>query len=503
MIYKVYFKIYFRKPLCIEHIKTMNNNSKYTFRQIAGFFLSPLILSFIFFTDAPQGLSTEGWKTAIISVCMGVLWLTEAIPIPVTALLPLILFPLFQVAKVQDAAIPYSNPLVFLFLGGFVLALSMEKWNLHLRVALHAIRLIGTSPTRIIAGFFATTAFISMWASNTATTLMMVPIGISIIKLVDSQAEKPKQFQNFSTSLMLSIAYGGTIGGIGTLIGTPPNALLSAFLNQSYKLELGFGNWMLIGFPLLLISSPLFLIMLTKVIFPLKVKKIVRGEDLIRQELNKLGKISKEEIIVGIVFSSTALLWFSKPYLTKFIPFLSDASIAILGALTLFFIPTDFKKGKFIMDWQTTSKIPWGVLLLFGGGLSLASFIDKTGLAKWMGENANTLLDLPLFVVMFLVTAMIMSLSELTSNTATTAAFLPIVASISIGMGYSPETLAIPATLGASCAFMLPVGTPPNAIVYATGYISIPQMVKGGFWLNVLFAILITILSYFWVPVVW
>lgn len=432
---------------------------------------------------------------------MAVLWLTEAIPIPVTSLLPLVLFPLTGVGNIRESSAPYSNPLIFLFLGGFLLALAMEKWRLHIRIALHSIKL-ATKPVMIITGFFVTTAFISLWASNTATTLMMVPIGISIIKLVNSQAQHPNEFQNFSTSLMLSIAFGGSIGGLGTLIGTPPNALLAAFLTQSYKMEIGFGQWMLIGLPLVIFSTPISIYILTKIAFPLRIKEIAKGKDLIREELDKLGKISKEEIIVGVVFCSTAILWIIQPVIARFFPFISDSTIAIFGGIILFLIPTDFKKGEFLMDWKMATKIPWEVLLLFGGGLSLANFIEKTKLAQWIGSYANAFLDLHISIVIFLITVMIMLLSQVTSNTATAAAFLPIVASISEGMGYSPIVLAIPATLGASCAFMLPVGTPPNAIVYATGYVSIPQMVKGGIWLSILFSILITILSYFWIPLV-
>jgi sodium-dependent dicarboxylate transporter 2/3/5 len=379
-------------------------------------------------------------------------------------------------------------------LGGFVIALAMERWELHRRIALNIVSFMGVKPSSIIIGFIIASAFLSMWVSNTATVLMMLPIALSVLKLVENENQEEKL--NFEIVLVLSIAYACNIGGMGTLIGTPPNALLAAFMNENYGLEIGFAQWMMVGVPIMLLGLPMMYFVLTKLVYPIKLDTLPGGRELINIQLSKLGAISDPEKKVAYVFVSAALLWITRPLLSDYIPGLSDAGIAIAAAVSLFIIPVDFKKGEFILTWSDTDKLPWGVLILFGGGLSLAAAISDTGLASWIGQGVGALNTWPIFLLIGLVLLLIIFLTEITSNTATTAAFLPILASIAIGLGQNPMLLAIPAALGASCAFMLPVATPPNAIVYGSGKISIPQMSKAGVWLNLLFIIFLSVCAF-------
>jgi len=371
----------------------------------------------------------------------------------------------------------------------------MERWDLHRRIALSIVSFVGVKPSSIIIGFIISSAFISMWVSNTATALMMMPIGLSVLNLVSKQKDSTDKI-NFEIVLVLSIAYACNIGGMGTLIGTPPNALLAGFVKENYGFEIGFMQWMLVGVPLMLVSLPIMYLLLTKVIYPIKLKHLPGGRQLIDEELSELGPITSQEKKVAAVFCCTAALWIFRPLLTRIIPGLTDAGIAIGAAVVLFIIPSNFQNGEFILRWSDTKKMPWGVLILFGGGLSLASAISSTGLAKWIGQGVTILGGWPVLCLVGLVVLLIVFLTEMTSNTATTAAFLPILASIAVGLGENPLLLAIPAALGASCAFMLPVATPPNAIVYGSGKITIPEMSKAGLWLNVVFIVLLTAFTF-------
>lgn len=466
----------------------------YETRKQVGLFLGVVLFVLMLFLPAPEGLSIEGWRTAAVAVLMATWWITEALPISATALVPIVLFPVLNVISISAATTPYANPLIFLFMGGFVIAVAMERWDLHRRIALNIVRYVGVKPSSIIIGFILASAFLSMWVSNTATALMMLPIALSVLKLVETEREEGKL--NFEIVLVLSIAYACNIGGMGTLIGTPPNALLAGFVNENYGLEIGFAQWMLVGVPIMLVSLPLMYIVLTKFIYPINLDTLPGGKELISTQLAQLGSISNAEKKVAIVFVSAALLWILRPLLSGFIPGLSDAGIAIGAAVALFIIPVDFKKGEFVLDWKDTQKLPWGVLILFGGGLSLAAAISETGLASWIGEGVGALGNWPVLLLVALILLLIIFLTEITSNTATTAAFLPILASIAIGLGQNPLLLAVPAALGASCAFMLPVATPPNAIVYGSGKITIPEMSKAGVWLNFLFIILLSICAF-------
>ncbi|MBD3616501.1 MAG: DASS family sodium-coupled anion symporter [Gracilimonas sp.] len=452
-----------------------------------------LVLIVLMLTPSPEGLSDEAWRTAAITILMGIWWLTEAIPISVTALLPIVLFPIFGITTISEATSPYANPLIFLFMGGFIIALAMEKWDLHKRIAINIVSFVGVKPSSIIIGFIIAAAFLSMWVSNTATAIMMLPIAMSILELVDRDESSEKI--NFEIVLVLCIAYACNIGGMGTLIGTPPNALLAGFVLENYGIEITFFDWMLVGVPIVLVSLPLMYLVLTKLIYPIKINVLPGGKELIQKQMNELGFMSSEEKKVASVFVAVATLWIFRPFISNYIPGISDAGIAIAASVILFIIPSDLKNNVFLLKWSDTKRLPWGVLILFGGGLSMASAISSTGLATWIGTGIGALNTWPILLIIFIVISLIIFLTEMTSNTASTAAFLPILASVAIGLGENPLLLAIPTVLGASCAFMLPVATPPNAIVYGSGKITIPEMAKAGFWLNILFIILLTLAS--------
>ena len=457
------------------------------------FILGPLVGIIMILLPSPSGLSIAGWHTAAVGIWMAVWWLSEAIPMSATALLPIVLFPLLGVMKVGEATQPYANPLIFLFMGGFLIATSMQRWNLHRRIALNIINLMGTRPSGILWGIIISSAFLSMWVSNTATALMMLPIGTSIIALIseNSPGEMDASVRNFEVVLVLAIAFACNIGGMGTIIGTPPNALLVGLINQTYHYEIGFFEWMKMGIPLVAVSLPLMYIILTKWVFPIKMKELPGGREFLNSELQKLGKMSLAEKKVAAVFIGVALLWIFRPLVAKIIPGLSDAGIAILAGLSLFVLPMNFKDHVFLLDWDHARQIPWGILLLFGGGLSLAEGIESSGLASWIGSVVGGLNQWPVVLLVLIVIVVTVVLTQLASNTGTAAAFLPVFASVAVGIHQNPLLLAIPAALAASCAFMLPVSTPPNAIVYSSGKVTIQQMAKAGLWLNILFVILL------------
>jgi sodium-dependent dicarboxylate transporter 2/3/5 len=491
----------------------------------------------------PAGLTPAAWHTAALGLLMAVWWMTEALPIPATALLPLALFPLFGVASMEKAAAPFAHPLIFLFLGGFLLALAMERWRLHRRIALAVVMRLGTRPVRLVAGFMVASALLSMWISNTATAMLMLPIGLSLVDLVrrstrgggtaggaavdddDSAESEPEgpagdpdaPGTRFALCLMLGIAYGASLGGIGTLIGTPTNALLAAFLSDGYGFEIAFVDWMAVGVPIVVIGLPIMLWVLTRLVYPIRLREVPGGRAFIRSELDRLGKASPAEKRVAVLFALTAAAWIGRPLLARWLPGLTDPGIAMTAALALFVVPAGTRlprdghaapaQGETgsagpLLDWRTARRLPWGVLLLFGGGLSLAAAIRDTGLADRIGEAMHGLAALPAPLIVGVVMAVILLLTELTSNTATAAAFLPVLASMAHGLGLDPLSLLVPATLAASCAFMLPVATPPNAIVYGSGMVSVPQMVRAGVWLNLLFLGIIGVVAWLLVPLV-
>ena len=425
---------------------------------------------------------------------MALWWITEALPIAATALLPLVLFPLLGVTDIDGAATPYANPLIFLFMGGFIIAQAMQAWNLHRRIALNIVRAVGTNPSSIVVGFILASAFLSMWVSNTATALMMLPIGLSVIELTRDRLKERDRAPHFGVVLLLSVAYACNVGGMGTLIGTPPNAILAGFFSESYGVEVGFAQWMMVGLPLVVVALPLVYMVLTWV-YPIELEELPGGTDIIDEERAKLGTISAAEKRVAIVFGATALFWMMRPLLGKVVSGLSDAGIAIGGGLALFLIPAG-TEDRALLTWSDAEELPWGVLILFGGGLSLAAAISDTGLAGWIGQGVNALSGWPILTVLVSTVALIVALTEITSNTATTAAFLPILGAVAVGIGENPFLLAVPAALGASCAFMLPVATPPNAIVYGSDLLTIPEMSRVGVWPNAVFIVVVTLSGY-------
>ena len=435
-----------------------------------------------------------------MGILMAIWWMTEAIPISATALLPLALFPLLGIADIRAAAAPYANPLIFLFLGGFLIAAGMERWNLHRRLALRIIAMMGPRPYAILAGFMIAAAFLSMWVSNTATALMMLPIGLSVAELV--RRTDSKEVEHFTIGLMLIIAYSCSIGGIATLVGTPPNAFFAGFMLETYDVSVGFVEWMQIGVPMALIALPLMYFVVTRVVYPIKIQEIPGGAAFINSELAAMGRMSRPEKMVMVLFVAAAVLWMTRPLLAPMIPGLSDAGIAMGVGLLFFLLPVDVPKRVFLLEWNDAERLPWGLLILFGGGLSLAAAINDTGLAAWLGAQAGLLENWPVFLIVLAIATTIIFLTELTSNIATVAAFLPIVASIGVGLGESPLVFAVPAVLAASCAFMLPVATPPNAIVYSSEYVTIPRMARAGILLNILFIFLVSLIGYALLPLV-
>jgi solute carrier family 13 (sodium-dependent dicarboxylate transporter), member 2/3/5 len=524
---------------------------------IATWFLVPV---------GPEALSEGGRATTAVAVLMAVWWVGETLPLAVTSLLPIVLLPLTGALSLSATTTAYGNPLVFLFLGGFVLALAMQRWGLHRRIALMTIRAVGTEPRRMVGGFMLATAGLSMWVSNTATTVMMLPIGVSVLALVAARIGKGASplvpglpaapadsagpdvqpadsagpdvqpadsagpdvqpadsagpdvrpgapiserspTPNLAVGLMLGIAYAASIGSLATLIGTPPNTFLAGFLAQTYDIDLGFARWMMMALPLSVTFLAIAWVVITWWLYPPEIDAIPGGAELIRDELAELGPLGRGERNVLVVFVVMAGLWIVRsPLQTALagtpLAAIDDAIIAIAGAVLLFLLPVDGRAGVFTMDWETARQLPWGVLLLFGGGLALAAAVSGNGVDIYVGTILAGLTAVPLLLIISIVAVTVLVLTELTSNTATTAALVPVVAGAAVVLGLNPMTLAIPAALAASCAFALPVATPPNAIVFGSGHVTIPQMVRAGLVLNVIGSILIVITVVTLVPLV-
>lgn len=457
--------------------------------------------------DASGEYSLEGMRiTAAIAVLMGAWWMTEAIPLAATALVPLVAFPLFQIIEFGDISASYAEPTIFLFMGGFILALGMQRWNLHRRLALNVVLLVGVQPKRLVLGFMLATGFLSMWVSNTATAVVMLPIGMSVLQLTAETVGGMRQQRNFAVALMLAIAYSASIGSVGTIIGTPPNALLVAYMANTHGVEIGFGRWMLVGVPIAVIFLFIAWLVLVTVFKP-EMKEIPGGRDLIKQELSKLGKMKQSEISMAVIFSGAALCWIFVPLAVEHFEWdiqIADAAIGLTASLLLFMMPSGHKPGVKLMDWRTANDLPWDVLLLFGGGLALSKMFSDTGLSLWIGDLAQGLRVLPTVLLVAAVALLVLALTEFTSNTATAATFLPILAGVAVGIGLTSGgqeqnilLLTIPVALAATCAFMLPVATPPNAIAFGSGYVRIGEMIKGGVWLNLVAVVLITLTVYF------
>ncbi len=471
-----------------------------------GLVTGPVLAVLLLLIDPPANMPILAWRTAAITICMAIWWGSEALPPFVTALLPLVLFPVLGVMSFKQAAVPFAHPLIFLFLGGFLLALAIEKWNLHKRIALMVLLLMGVRAKALVLGFMLASAFLSMWMTNTATTLMMLPIAVSILSVVFQQNSTidTKQQENFKILLPLSVAYGATIGGVATLIGTPPNAFLAAYLREQHAIEIDFANWMLVGLPLAMILLPLSWVILTRLVFPVNFSAGSAAKDQFSLMKTQLGKLTKPEFRVGLLFLLVAFGWaFRKPLIEiTGLSQLTDSAIAIAGAILLFVLPSGIKRGEKLADVQLLGRVPFSVLLLFGGGLALASGISSSGLATELGRALSRLGAVNGVLLVLAATTLVIFLTELTSNLATTATFLPIVSAVGIDAGLSPLLLAVPVALAASCAFMLPIATPPNAVCYGSGLVSLQQMARAGFLINLVAIVLLSLISVFWVPVI-
>ncbi|MBU0723378.1 MAG: DASS family sodium-coupled anion symporter [Alphaproteobacteria bacterium] len=458
-----------------------------------GFFAGLAGFAVLLLLPAPDGLPPEAQKVAALTLLMAIWWITEAIPIPATALLPLILLPILGVSVTKEAAAPYADPIIFLFLGGFIIGAATQRWDLHKRIGLTAISTIGTRPSRLIGGFMLGTAILSMWVSNTATAVMMLPVAVSVTALLNERAgprdSVSAEERNFGTGLMLAVAYGASIGGLGTLVGTPPNALLAGYMSREHGVEIGFAQWMVVGIPVVIIMLLAAWLVLVR-IYPISDDIGDGARQIVEDEKGKLGAMTTAEKRVGAIFLLTALAWVTRPLFSDYIPGIDDTVIAIAGALLLFMIPSgmseDESDNRRLLDWDDLKRLPWGVLLLFGGGLSLAGSISGSGLAEWIGTLLEGFAAWPIILIVALATVAMIFLTEITSNTASAATFLPLGGAVAVGMGLDPMLLAVPLALAASCAFMLPVATPPNAIVYASGQVSIKQMMTAGIWLNII-----------------
>lgn len=466
----------------------------------------PLLFLVLRLFEAPAGMNESAWAVLAVTLWMAFWWVTEAVPIAVTALLPVILFPLTGALDIGSTTSAYGDKYVFLYLGGFLLAIAIEKWNLHKRIALSIISLIGTNVKFIILGFMVATAFLSMWISNTATSVMMLPIGTAIISQLQDDPTTPKNENAlFGKALMLAIAYSASIGGIGTLIGTPPNLVLAGVVERLYGIEISFLQWAKLGIPVSLLLLVICWKYLTRFAFDLTNMKMPAGKAEIASLLSGLGKMSREEKTVLGVFALTAFAWITRSFLLQpVIPLIDDTIIAIAAGTVLFILPAgNREKRERLLLWEDTVKVPWGIIILFGGGMALAKAFGETGLAIWLGEQLTALENLPLYVLVLVVVAAVNFLTEVTSNLATTAMLLPILAPMALAMGVHPYFLLVAATLAASCAFMLPVATPPNAVVFGSGHLAIRDMVRAGIWMNTFSILLISMIIYYLLPWLW
>ena len=470
-----------------------------------GLILGPALFLIILLWFHPEELSKEANAILASTIWIAVWWITEAVPIAITSLLPVVLFPLTGGMELAETTASFGHRYIFLYIGGFILAIAIERWNLHKRIALNIIQLIGTNVKNVILGFMVATAFLSMWISNTATSVMMLPIGMSIIsQLMDNPKTVENENQNFGKALMLAIAYSASIGGMATLIGTPPNLVLATIVQETYGIEITFSKWFMFGLPISLILLAICWKYLTEIAFTFKQKKFPGGRNEINKQLKSLGKLSYEEKMVLLIFVGTAFAWITRSFLLqKLIPNLDDTIIAVIAGILLFILPASKSKNRKLINWEEAVKLPWGILLLFGGGLALAQGFKTSGLAEWIGGQLTLQEGASIFILLLFLIALVNFLTEITSNLATTAMILPILAPLSLVLDVNPFILMVGATVAASCAFMLPVATPPNAVVFGSGYLRIPDMAKTGVWMNLFSIIFLTIMVYFLLPILW
>jgi sodium-dependent dicarboxylate transporter 2/3/5 len=469
-------------------------------RRLLGLLLMPATFLLLLWLLPASGLPLPAARVAAVAVLMAGLWISEAIPIPATALLPIALFPVLEVMPVGQVTAAYANHLIYLFMGGFLIAMAIEKWQLHRRLALHTVRLVGESPGRLVLGFMLATAALSAWISNTAASMMMVTMGLALLRQLDNGGDDGQG--PFAPALMLGIAYGASIGGVATLIGTPPNAILAGILETRHGISIGFMQWMSFGLPLAALMLLLTWLYLTRVAFPLGSQRLPLGAAVVREELQRLGPMNRQERAVLGVFALVVAGWLLRG-LVGIGPLVTDSVIAIGGALLLFFIPADLKRGTFLLDWDTAVKLPWDVIVLFGGGFALAAGFAESGLTLWLGEQLSGLAGMPPLLLLLVAVLLVIFLTELTSNTATASMLLPVMGGFALALDMSPLGLMVGAALAASFAFMLPVATPPNAIVFASRRVSIPQMARAGVWLNLLASLVVVAFVQWLLPLLW
>ncbi|MDR9430840.1 MAG: DASS family sodium-coupled anion symporter [Natronomonas sp.] len=493
----------------------------YTRSQRVGLLLGPLLFVGTQLFVSPPGLSEPANAVLASTFWIAAWWMTEAVPIPVTSLLPIVLFPTLGVTSVVDAAAPYADPVVFLFLGGFLVALAIERWNLHRRIALNVLHRVGDDTRRLILGFMVVTAFLSMWISNTATAMMMVPIGMAVVAQLEAfraaEGANPSYTDlsletldardvptsNFGVALMLGIAYAASIGGVATIIGTPPNAILAGIARTSLGIEIGFFEWMLFGLPIAVIFLPLTWGVLIALLRP-ELRTVSESGAVIERQLAALGAMRTGERRTLVVFAIVVAGWILRPFVIEPIaPGITDTVIALVGGVLVFLIPVDLRRGEFLLEWEYTTRVPWGVLLLFGAGFSLAGAFQASGLDRWIAGNLSGLRGVALVAILLAVATLVVFLTEVTSNSATASLFIPVMVSLAVSLAVSPVILMVTVAVAASFAFMLPVATPPNAIVFGSGYLTIPQMARVGFWLNLAGILFLTAMVYVWLPIAW
>jgi sodium-dependent dicarboxylate transporter 2/3/5 len=487
-------------------MEDIDKKTSYSQAQRIGLFLGPTLFTLTLLFFAPAGLSFEARAVLATTLWVATWWITEAIPIPATSLLPIVLLPMTGALSNAEVTSAYGDDIIFLFLGGFFIATAMEKWHLHRRIALAIIAFVGTSTQRILLGFMLATAFLSMWVSNTAAVMMMIPMALAITaQVADALQGAPEavDIPVFEKALIFGVGYAGTIGGMGTLIGTPPNIILAAQARELFDVEISFADWMLLGVPVVVTLLAATWFYLGRIAFPMRISGIPGGKALIASERAKLGRIGFEERVVAVVFTGAAFMWISREFLwSDLVPELRDGMIAIAAAVTLFIMPRARGAAGRILEWKDSKEIPWGILLLFGGGLAIAAGFRETGLSTWLGSQLTVLDGMNLVVIIACATLLILFLTEITSNTATATMILPVVASLALALEIHPFALMIPCAMAANCAFMLPVGTPPNAIIFASGKLTILEMVRAGFIVNLLAAALIVAAVYNLAPAV-
>ncbi len=487
-------------------------------KEIIGLFLGIAFLLYTLFTAPPEGITAASWKTIGVTLLMATWWMLEAVPIAVTALVPLVLFPWLGVMTAKEVAPNYAQDLIWLFVGGFALAYAMETWNLHRRVSLLVLKVCGTNPKMLLLGFLVSSAFLSAWMSNTACAVLMMPIGIAIVKMVQegegkSEIEK-KAAINFGICVMLGIAFSSSIGGMATLIGTPPNAVMAGQVEKMTGTAVPFSNFMIVGAPISVILLAVCWWLLP-VMFPIKALDLSHAGTIVDEELEKLGGMSKGETLTFILFIFTALFWIMRPKILGMFPpvmlagkltpmskIMSDSTVGMMTLLLCFIVPVDFKKGRMVLDTSLFSKgIPWDAIILFGGGFALGGALDKSGVSAYVASQMKDLVGMSSIIMIAVMATVAMLLTQMTSNTAVAATFVPLAISIAQGLGVSPLTMAIPVALGASLAFSLPVATPPNAIVFGSGLIRVPDMFKSGMILNLIGIVISIAVMYVMMPI--